>query len=195
MIRKLRLKRSNDLSKRKELVQGSNGVRRCLGNESAQTHPHTPTPEATSLRSEGAGGLNPRPVTPELLLILVSVLFSTLGWRYKLSLSPTCSWSLQVASLAPTLISSVPGMNQGTALPTFCTFVQVQLSVFILCSPPWSLNSPLGLRPNVLPCPASSLHWRIRPFPLLPGFGCKQHQLTLNMRSPPTRAPSPMPVL
>lgn len=87
------------------------------------------------------------------------------------------------------------GMNQGTALPTFCTFVQVQLSVFILCSPPWSLNSPLGLRPNVLPCPASSLHWRIRPFPLLPGFGCKQHQLTLNMRPPPPRAPSPMPVL
>lgn len=113
------------------------------------------------------------------------------GWRYKLSLSPTRSWSLQVASLAPTLISSVPGMNQGTALPTFCTFVQAQLSVFILCSPPWSLNSQLGLRPNVLPCPASSLHWRIRPFPLLPGFGCKQHPADSEYALPTPPPPAP----
>ena len=79
MIRKLRLKRSNELSKKTELDQGSEGMRNCLGNESTQTHTHTHTHAPGYIAHVGRSwDLNPVHLTAELLLILIYVLFSTL---------------------------------------------------------------------------------------------------------------------
>lgn len=89
-------------------------------------------------------------------------------------LTATIRWSLKLVLLAWTFISSMPGTNQDTALQLSVIWAQDEWigssSVFLhgiwICC--WALAS-------ILPCPASLLPRRIRPFFLLPAFCCRQH--------------------
>lgn len=126
--------------------------------------------------------LNPLFLAPKPMCILVYQPFPPLDGdanRASSLLTATIRWSLKLVVLAWTFISSMPGTNQDTALQLSVIWARDEWigSSSVFLHGMWISSLTLAL---ILPCPASFLCWRVRPFLLLPAFGCREHQLILN---------------